>query len=260
MDNCQIHHGPEILALVKAHGVHVEYLPPYSDLNPIEEACSKIKVHIWRNAVEFSISPASLYNLYECGKIITQDDVEGYIYHTGFWHFICHVTYAITKKKRPKHHTTFVLLPSKLQSYKTWITSSPMQWQWHIWYVTLPEMHSPSAAPRRRCWLHVPCRTYRSLHAPPLSSMANEKLVAMDIITIMPSSIHTYTRFVVIRGRRRLCECRNEWEEGVCNMCTNFTGTNCNRHPHPPHVNDCLICIVVLTELEEAVVWGWLIS
>jgi transposase len=64
MDNARIHHGPEILALFDrfgmplvalcsvtsvfiaqiSAGVRLEYLPPYSpDLNPIEEAFSKIK-------------------------------------------------------------------------------------------------------------------------------------------------------------------------------------------------------------------------
>ena len=64
MDNATVHHGDEILELadrfglvsnpqtlililIRYLGVRIEYLPPYSpDLNPIEEAFSKIKAFI----------------------------------------------------------------------------------------------------------------------------------------------------------------------------------------------------------------------
>ncbi|KAJ3542004.1 hypothetical protein NMY22_g3671 [Coprinellus aureogranulatus] len=50
MDNARIHHGPEIKELLAEHGVLLEYLPPYSpDLNPIEEAFSKVKAFIRRH-------------------------------------------------------------------------------------------------------------------------------------------------------------------------------------------------------------------
>ncbi|KAF5337894.1 hypothetical protein D9611_014776 [Ephemerocybe angulata] len=49
--NARIHQGPEIAELLEEHGVRLEYLPPYSpDLNPIEEAFSKIKAFIRRHA------------------------------------------------------------------------------------------------------------------------------------------------------------------------------------------------------------------
>jgi len=50
MDNAKIHHGPEILELVDRFGVYAKILSLSSlgvrvdpDLNPIEEALSKIK-------------------------------------------------------------------------------------------------------------------------------------------------------------------------------------------------------------------------
>jgi transposase len=70
MDNARIHHGEEIVELVDQYGksspwsssglaakdsfsisgVHLVFLPPYSlDLNPIEEAFSKIKAWICCN-------------------------------------------------------------------------------------------------------------------------------------------------------------------------------------------------------------------
>lgn len=50
LDNARIHHGDKILELTRPLGVRLEFLPPYSpDLNPIEEAFSKIKQFIRRN-------------------------------------------------------------------------------------------------------------------------------------------------------------------------------------------------------------------
>ena len=44
MDNCSIHKGKEIEALIQAAGANLIYLPPYSpDFSPIENCWSKIK-------------------------------------------------------------------------------------------------------------------------------------------------------------------------------------------------------------------------
>lgn len=44
MDNCSIHKGKEIEALLQSAGAHLIYLPPYSpDFSPIENCWSKIK-------------------------------------------------------------------------------------------------------------------------------------------------------------------------------------------------------------------------
>ena len=44
MDNCSIHKGKEIEALIEAAGANLIYLPPYSpDFSPIENCWSKIK-------------------------------------------------------------------------------------------------------------------------------------------------------------------------------------------------------------------------
>lgn len=47
MDNCSIHHVPEIASLLRNAGILVLFLPPYSpDYNPIEEAFSFVKSYL----------------------------------------------------------------------------------------------------------------------------------------------------------------------------------------------------------------------
>ena len=105
MDNARIHHGEEILALAdrfgeycghyplvnltSAVGVRIEYLPAYSpDLNPIEEAFSKIKAFIQHNNDIFLASDINgqIFDLYEALDVITPLDALGYYVHAGyFW-------------------------------------------------------------------------------------------------------------------------------------------------------------------------------
>lgn len=101
MDNARIHHGDEILTLADrfgeifdggmiqgtltiCSGVRVEYLPPYSpDLNPIEEAFSKIK-HFLRRHQDYYLATTDdgiLYDMYEVMDIITPEDAAGYYGH-----------------------------------------------------------------------------------------------------------------------------------------------------------------------------------
>jgi transposase len=75
MDNCQIHHVPEVEEVcakkyVSAHcfgqtneairGIKLLYLPPYSpDYNPIEEFFLAYKAFLRRNAVDFQLAVES---------------------------------------------------------------------------------------------------------------------------------------------------------------------------------------------------------
>lgn len=44
MDNCAIHHLPEVIGMIEEVGAIVHFLPPYSpDYNPIEMTFSKVK-------------------------------------------------------------------------------------------------------------------------------------------------------------------------------------------------------------------------
>ena len=47
MDNAAIHHVEAVIDLLIAAGILIRFLPPYSpDLNPIEEAFSKVKAYV----------------------------------------------------------------------------------------------------------------------------------------------------------------------------------------------------------------------
>src|ERR1700678_409813 len=104
MDNATIHHGDEILELADhfgviyynllssilkltiIQGVRIEYLPPYSpNLNPIEEAFSKIKAFIRRNRDVFQAVEDNgiLYDMHKAVDVITKEDAMGYFIHAG---------------------------------------------------------------------------------------------------------------------------------------------------------------------------------
>jgi transposase len=104
MDNARIHHGDDILRLVERFGEHlprsipptfadlyrgvrIEYLPPYSpDLNPIEEAFSKVKAFIRRYGdILLHEGDGLLFDLMELMDIITEEDAIGYIMHAGYF-------------------------------------------------------------------------------------------------------------------------------------------------------------------------------
>jgi hypothetical protein len=68
--------------------VHIEYLPPYSpNLNPIEEAFSKIK-HWLRCHQDYycmTMEDGILFDMFEVMDIITPEDAEGYFIHAGYF-------------------------------------------------------------------------------------------------------------------------------------------------------------------------------
>jgi transposase len=69
-------------------GVRIEYLPPYSpDLNPIEEAFSKIKHWLRRHQDYYCVTTDDgiLFDMYEVLEIITPEDAEGYFVHAGYF-------------------------------------------------------------------------------------------------------------------------------------------------------------------------------
>ena len=70
------------------HRVRIKYLPPYSpDLNPIEEAFSKIKHFIRRHNIYYNltIGDGILFDMYEVMDIITPEDVDGYFLHAEYF-------------------------------------------------------------------------------------------------------------------------------------------------------------------------------
>ena len=104
MDNARIHHGAEILELaelygksvdfysmIRAHfcpgGIQIEFLPPYSpDLNPIEEAFSKVKAFLCcHQTLLVCEGNGMLFDLMEIMEVVTASDAVGYFLHAGYF-------------------------------------------------------------------------------------------------------------------------------------------------------------------------------
>jgi len=68
-------------------GVRIEFLPPYSpDLNPIEEAFSKVKAFIRRHRALFvTTGHGMLFDLMQTMEVITASDAMGYFIHAGYF-------------------------------------------------------------------------------------------------------------------------------------------------------------------------------
>ena len=67
--------------------VRLEFLPPYSpDLNPIEEAFSKIKAFICRNCNIFLalLHAGIMFDMLESMAFITAEDEKCYFIHAGY--------------------------------------------------------------------------------------------------------------------------------------------------------------------------------
>ena len=80
----QVLSQPRLTLLI---GIRIEILPPYSpDLNPIEEAFSKIKVILCRNRLNLTREgDGMIFELMEVMKIVTGDDAVGYFIHGGYF-------------------------------------------------------------------------------------------------------------------------------------------------------------------------------
>ena len=83
MDNLTAHKGERIKELIEERGCELLYLPPYSpDLNPIEEAFSKIK-RILRKA-EARSREALIEAMGKALDAITSQDARGFFEHCGY--------------------------------------------------------------------------------------------------------------------------------------------------------------------------------
>lgn len=84
LDNAMIHHVGDILKLVENVGTLVYYLPPYSpDLNPIEEAFSKVKSVLKANEdnwhfFDIETAVAAAFNC------ISSEDCKAWVSHCGY--------------------------------------------------------------------------------------------------------------------------------------------------------------------------------
>ena len=69
MDNLPVHRVAAVREVIEEAGAKLRYLPKYSpDLNPIEQAFSKLKAHL-RKAAERTYSAPLAQNRNACGRI-----------------------------------------------------------------------------------------------------------------------------------------------------------------------------------------------
>lgn len=83
MDNLSAHKGEEVRELIEGRGCELLFLPPYSpDLNPIEEAFSKIK-GLLRKA-EARTREALIEAMGKAISTVTARDIRGFFEHCGY--------------------------------------------------------------------------------------------------------------------------------------------------------------------------------
>jgi transposase len=83
LDNLSVHKAPALQALIAARGCQLLFLPAYSpDLNPIEQAFSKLKAHLRRLAAR--TREALLDALALALDTITPEDAHGWFRHSGY--------------------------------------------------------------------------------------------------------------------------------------------------------------------------------
>lgn len=83
MDNLSTHMGARVRELIERQGCELLYLPPYSpDLNPIQEAFSKIK-DLLRKA-KARTREALIKALGAAISVVTMRDAHGFFEHGGY--------------------------------------------------------------------------------------------------------------------------------------------------------------------------------
>jgi transposase len=83
MDNLGAHRPKRVRELIEARGCELIYLPPYSpDLNPIEEALSKIK-HILRK-IGARTKETLIEAMGRALAAVSAQDVRGFFVHCGY--------------------------------------------------------------------------------------------------------------------------------------------------------------------------------
>jgi transposase len=83
MDNLTAHKGERVRELIEERGCELLYLPPYSpDLNPIEEAFSKVK-RILRKA-QSRTREALVEAIGAAISTVTAEDARGFFEHCGY--------------------------------------------------------------------------------------------------------------------------------------------------------------------------------
>ena len=82
LDNCAIHHVRETIQMIQEVGAIVHFLPPYSpDLNPIEEAFSKVKSGLKLLDQEADMGADAEDLVLSAFSLITKEDCQSWIDH-----------------------------------------------------------------------------------------------------------------------------------------------------------------------------------
>jgi transposase len=85
VDNLRVHDSDRARAAIEARGAHLWFLPPYSpDLNPIEEAFSKVKAFL-RSAGPRTLEDHSTA-IWAALRTITPQNAAGWFTHSGYLH------------------------------------------------------------------------------------------------------------------------------------------------------------------------------
>ena len=83
MDNLSLHKGPRVRELIEERDCELLYLPPYSpDLNPIEEAFSKVKEMLRR--AEARSREALIEAIGKALRAVSSHDAKGFFAHRGY--------------------------------------------------------------------------------------------------------------------------------------------------------------------------------
>lgn len=82
MDNCVIHHTPQVVRMIEEVGAIVHFLPPYSpDYNPIEMTFSKVKSTIKELEGSSTIHHDIETLMLMAFASVTPEDCQGWIRH-----------------------------------------------------------------------------------------------------------------------------------------------------------------------------------
>ena len=86
MDNCSIHHVPEVVKAIQDVGALLHFLPPYSpDFAPIEETFSKVKQAMKSINTENTRLSDCETVLLQSFLQVTPDDCQGWIHNCGIY-------------------------------------------------------------------------------------------------------------------------------------------------------------------------------
>ena len=85
MDNLSVHHVDEVVELLRASGILVIFLPPYSpDLNPIEEAFSYVKYYLREHEDIFNTLGDPIPFIHAAFNSITAEHCNSWITDSGY--------------------------------------------------------------------------------------------------------------------------------------------------------------------------------